>query len=42
MVAGAFRWLFVAVALQILIGWAIYMRVAARPLRTHPAAARED
>ncbi|MFO0295077.1 MAG: MDR family MFS transporter [Rhodospirillales bacterium] len=42
MVAGAFRWLFVAVALQILIGWAIYMRVAARPLRAHPAAARED
>jgi EmrB/QacA subfamily drug resistance transporter len=37
LVAGAFRWLFVAVALQILIGWAIYTRVATLPLRTSPA-----
>jgi EmrB/QacA subfamily drug resistance transporter len=37
MVAGAFRWLFVAVALQIMVGWIIYCRVATLPLRSNPA-----
>jgi EmrB/QacA subfamily drug resistance transporter len=37
MVAGAYRWLFVAIAIMIFVGWAMYSRVVALPLRTQPA-----
>jgi MFS family permease len=39
MVAGAYRWLFVAIAIMVLAGWVIYSRVAAIPLRTQSAMA---
>ena len=43
LVAGAFGWLFVAVAVQVLVGWAIFARVAALPLRGQTAmAGRRD
>jgi EmrB/QacA subfamily drug resistance transporter len=35
-VAGAYRWLMLALTVQILIGWAIYATVATRPLRGQP------